>query len=321
MASSINTSTQVPVGAPTFVSELAGTIASSVGASAAPLKGEGRAGLQNQQGNAKFNLYKKIKGIPLKKKIKMPSLTLERTLRRQQDKETSVPLQLDSGVSNKEEFTFSTTEEVASVFDNWESVPAEQKKDAEKKFDELKTSMDACKSDGERQTVLQNAVVSMQELVSQMPAASQAGMREKLSNLFGRTKNVTVKGDKEPITTSNVDGDKEPITTSDVDGDEKPVTTSNVDGDKEPVTIFGGDGDKKPGTTSKSGGNEGPEKKDPSSEFPSFSDMKNMSKEELLEQQQRQSWEAMMIQVVLTNMQILTEIVKKGTSIAAGVIQ
>ena len=297
MASSINTSTQVPAGAPTFVSEPAGTIASSVGASAAPLKGEGRAGLQNQQGNAKFNLYKKIKGISLKKKIKMPSLTLERTLRRQQDKETSVPLQLDSGVSNKEEFTFSTTEEVASVFDNWESVPAEQKKDAEKKFDELKTSMDACKSDGERQTVLQNAVVSMQELVSQMPAASQAGMREKLSNLFGRTKNVTVKGDKEPITTSNVDGDKEPITTSDVDGDEKP------------------------GTTSKSGGNEGPEKKDPSSEFPSFSDMKNMSKEELLEQQQRQSWEAMMIQVVLTNMQILTEIVKKGTSIAAGVIQ
>ena len=285
MASSINTSTQVPVGAPTFVSELAGTIASSAGASAAPLKGEGRAGLQNQQGNAKFNLYKKIKGIPLKKKIKMPSLTLERTLRRQQDKETSVPLQLDSGVSNKEEFTFSTTEEVASVFDNWESVPAEQKKDAEKKFDELKTSMDACKSDGERQTVLQNAVVSMQELVSQMPAASQAGMREKLSNLFGRTKNVTVKGDKEPI------------------------------------TIFGGDGDKKPGTTSKSGGNEGPEKKDPSSEFPSFSDMKNMSKEELLEQQQRQSWEAMMIQIVLTNMQILTEIVKKGTGIAAGAIQ
>jgi len=193
-----------------------------------------------------------------------------------QEKESSLPRSLqDDEVSNKDQFTSFTEEQMASLFDIWEGVPAEQKAEAMQKFHQLKTSMEACKSDDERQMALQNAVASMEELVSQMPAASQPDMREKLSNLLReiKNKNTPVKGDE------------------------------------------------KPGATSKSGGNEGPENKNPSSEFLSFSDMKNMSKEELLEQQQRQSWESMMIQIVLTNMQILTEIVKKGTSIAAGAIQ
>ncbi len=216
------------------------------------------------------------------------------------DKETNVPPQQDSNVPNQDAFALFTAEQMTNLFEIWKSIPAEQKAEAEQKFDQLKTSMVACKSDDERKTVFQSAIASMQELVSQMPAASQPDMREKLSKLsnsLGGIKNAPVKGDEKPDVTSDVDGDK------------KPTPTSGVNDDK------------KPGATSKSGGNEGPEKKDPSSEFPSFSDMKNMSKEELLEQQQRQSWEAMMIQIVLTNMQILTEIVKKGTGIAAGAIQ
>ena len=206
----------------------------------------------------------------------------------QNGKETKVLPQQDSGVPNKDQFALSTEEQLDSLFDIFDSLPAKQKAEAEQKIDQLITSMKACKSDDERKTVLQNAIASMQELVSQMPAASQPGMREKLSKLsnsLGEIKNATVKGDEKPDATSDVDDDK------------------------------------KPDAPSKSGGNGGPEKKAPSLESMSFSDMKKMSKEELLEQQQQQSWEAMMIQIVLTNMQILTEIVKKGTSIAAGAIQ
>lgn len=63
-----------------------------------------------------------------------------------------------------------------------------------------------------------------------------------------------------------------------------------------------------------------PGKKDPHSAFPSFPGVNNMSKEEVLAQQLVMSEYAMMVQMVLTIMQIETEIVKKGSNAAAGAV-
>ena len=297
----INNNTHVPVSTSSYVSNQdldTGATASSGGASsAAPPKGEGHEGLRTKYRNkgrkyfdawrargngkksqeSKSSLYQSSQDDEAAKPAYQKNdddsgrntskqsdpLIGGRSLRLQNDKKNSVPPPEDGGVSNKDQFALSTEEQLDSLFDIFDSLPAKQKAEAEQKFVQLKTSMKACKSDDERKMVLQNAIASMQELVSQMPADSQPGMREKLSKLSNSLKEIKIK----------------------------------------------------------SGDNEGPEKKAPSLESMSFSDMKNMSKEQLLEQQQQQSWEAMMIQIVLTNMQILTEIVKKGTSIAAGAIQ
>lgn len=54
--------------------------------------------------------------------------------------------------------------------------------------------------------------------------------------------------------------------------------------------------------------------------MPSFPDLSNMSKEELMEYQKRQAIEGMAIQAFLAHLQMLTEIVKKGSDIAARAI-
>lgn len=54
--------------------------------------------------------------------------------------------------------------------------------------------------------------------------------------------------------------------------------------------------------------------------MPSFPDLSRMSKEELMEYQKQQAIEGMVIQAFLSQLQMLTEIVKKGSDIAARAI-
>ena len=384
MSNSINIHTHVPTGASSSVSPLdldPRATASSDGAPSKPQpEGEGGTGLKNQQGNADAKLKRKLDDSVSEGKSQEsesssprpsqspsvhsgPPLTGERALRikkeqykKEQDKKNNVQRQQNGDVQNEWEGNL-TGGDLDRLRTDWAGLPVQQKEAAEKRYNDLKVSMDNCSSDDERKTVLNNAVQSMQLDIHQRTVANQPrtqqGERGFFGKLLGRFDKYIMKGFTERRFNSEIDKlqsslspgaatpgmqasmhrptNQEQKLQSRLEGQFKRETDKLLSSLKSETAKPGtqetmhqrppskAEDGKEPSPSKAEDGKE-PGRKESHSAYPSFYDVDNMDKDKILAQQLAMSEYSMMVQMVLTIQQIETEIIKKGTNAAAGAI-
>jgi len=271
--------------------------------------------------------------------------------RRDQDKKNNVQCQQDGGVHNEWEGNL-TGDDLDRLRADWARLPVQQKEAAEERYNGMIAAIHNCNSDDERKMVFENAAASMQLDIYQRTVASPPLTQQRARGFFGKLRDRFNKyvmmgmgfTDRDKIIASISPGAATPgmqatmhrsmtqeqwkkqweeqlqRETDRIHSKLRPVTakpgTQETMHQRSPSTSENG----KDPSPSKAEGNNEPRRGGSHSEFPRFSDVNSMSKDQILAQQLAMSEYAMGVQMILSFMQIEAEIIKKGSNAAANAV-